>query len=204
MREQPVEFTMKNYFDKQIDCSLSLEFEAELSHLQPNAPTAKFTLAPGASWSSGKTFTLKPGISDTLGPKPVTAVVTISTEGGQFTLRKTFDINLAPSQMELRVAGISRAGGDMLVRVAVKNTGQDEAGDEHIRAALRARGRRMACRGAVAGAGAGGGGGIPRAAGAGEPPERLWLGLRQINGLKFANMYLSREQMAAALAPRQP
>jgi len=200
LREQTVVLTMENRFDKNIECTMRLEFEEGLRHLQPRGATAKFSLGPGESWSSGETFSLKPSISDGAGVKTFSAVVTVNSEAGQFTIKKTFGIDLAASSLGLRVVRIAREeSGGIVVRVAVKNGGAERAGANVY-------------------ASADGGGtkewhvSLPRLEAGAETevefrmkfggegaPERIWLGLREINGRRFMNLNLGRREIEAAL-----
>lgn len=200
VEEQTVELTMENRFDKSIDCTMRLEFDEELRHLQPRGATAKFSLAPGESWSSGTTFSLKPSISDSAGVKTFSAVVTVNGEAGQFTIKKTFGVELAGSSLGLRVVRISREeGGVIAVRVAVKNGGEARAG-ANVYASADSGGTRewhVALPRLEAGAETEvefrmkfGGDGVP---------DRLWLGVREINGRRFVNLNLDRGEIEAAL-----
>jgi len=199
IRDQAVELAMQNHFDKNIDCTVKLQFDGGLEHLYQRPYTASFSLAPGGSWSSGAAFSLRPSISDTVGGKAFRAVVTVNTEEGRFTLEKTLSIELVPSPLELRLVGVSRQQGGIVIRIAAKNNGAEGAGVN-----LYASSDSSAAReGHVS---------IPRLEPGAEVevefsvrlengalPGGVWLGLREINGRRFVNISLDRGQIEAAL-----
>jgi hypothetical protein len=200
VKEQTVELSMENHFSKNIECTVRLELEGEAQHLQSLPATAKFSLAPGAAWSSGESFHLKPSISDTVGIKTFRAVVTVNSDEGTFTLKKTMGVELAPSQIELRLVRISTEDdGVIAIRAAVKNNAAERVGVNIYAAADDGAGpERHVC--------------LPRLepgkeaeiefrikTQGGIPPSRLWLGLREINGRRFVNINLAREQIEASL-----
>jgi hypothetical protein len=201
--EQPAEVGIANHFDREIFGTVRLEFDEELRHLQRRAMAAEFRIGPGESWSSGGAFVLKPSISDALGRIAARAVVRINTNEGSFTLNKTLEVEMVPADLSLEVTQITahpgpyRAGrpGEIVVKVAVSNGGSSRAG-AGVYAAVEDGPRR---RRRVS---------IPRLepgeqaeaefriqVDPGSLPRRIWLGLREIHGRRFANIYIDQDEI---------
>ena len=201
VKDQVIELAMGNHFSKDIDCTVKLQFDEGVEHLYRRPYTAKFSLAPGAAWSSGTAFSLRPSISDTVGDKDFRAVVTVNTAEGQFILEKTFNIQLVPSPLELRLVSVSpRKGGGIVVRVAAKNNSAERVGVNVYASADNGTAREW--RVSVPGLEAGEEAAVefPVQLENGVPPARMWLGLREINGQRFVNVNLDRNQIEAAMS----
>lgn len=192
VEEQRIEVAIENRFDREIQGTISLEFGDELRHLQPRRTKVEFRLAPGQTWSSGDAFMLKPSISDTLGVKNARAVVAIISEDGVFALNKALTAEIVPSNLSLKVVRVAREqSGETVIRVAARNEGDMRASATlYAGAGDGASGRRRIS--------------IPRLEpgeqaeaefrirpDAGPAPRRIWLGLREVDGRRFANIYVN-------------
>ncbi len=197
--EQAVEVGMENHFGKDIRGTVRLKFDEGLRHLQPRSTVSEFALTPGEAWSSGGAFILKPSISDTVGPKTVTAVVTIDSEDGKFTLRKTLEIPVVPAALSLKIIRMTAGRtNEIVVRVLVSNEGDSRVGANVYAAVEGIPSRRRVS--------------VPRLEPGGQveaefrihvnpdsPPSRIWLGLREVHGRRFTNIYIDRDEIKAVL-----
>ncbi len=192
---QTISLRLKNNFDEPLTGVVRLEFPPELEHLVTKHRLVPFELQPGEEWESGEQFQLSPNVSDSLGGKEFEAIADLSVGGKAYQLKKKLTVQQVSDLLSLEVTSISvDERGEMVLGLKVTNRDK-----KRISANLYLKVGQDACDRHLSIAGLAAGGDYQTEIHLPFKPESLpgaiWVGLRQIRGRQFANIYITKEEV---------
>ncbi|MFH1550916.1 MAG: hypothetical protein ABIH04_10205 [Planctomycetota bacterium] len=192
---QTISLRLKNNFDKPLTGLVRLEFPPELEHLVTKHRPVPFELQPGEEWESGGQFQLSPSISDGLGVKEFEAVAELIVGGESHQLRKKLTVQQVPDLLSLEVTSISvDERGEVVLGLKVTNKDTKRiSANLYLKVGRDACDRQLSIAGLEAGK--------EHRAEIHLPfrpeslPGAIWVGLRQIRGKQFVNIYVTKEEV---------
>ena len=187
---QTVTMSLKNHFDRPISGMMKIKFPEELQHLVVRYEPKPFELAPGEVWNSGKQLQLSPSVADGIGGKEFEVNVEIRVDGASHVLKKTLVVKLVSDKLSLENDGVTvNEDGYVVLHLKVRNGNERRiSSNMYIKVENSTVDRKVSILGLESGA--------TRLVEVRLPfkpadvPGRIWIGLREIGGRQFANLYI--------------